>query len=486
MKVNCFIPFCEIHQVIETIKSLESSKIVKKIFLLTDKVRTENFKNFEFIQINNLYSSDTVKKIAEKSDAEYTLLYINSTELNLGMFALERMIQVAEDSNAVMVYADHYYIKEGEKTVAPVITYQKGSLRDDFDFGSVLLYKTSILKKVVSEMNNDFKHAGFYDLRLKTSQHADLVHINECLYSETEYDTRKSDEKMFDYINPKNREIQIEMETACSEHLKKIGAYLKPQFKKLDFNSERFEYEASIIIPVKNRVKTIADAINSALMQKTDFKFNVIVIDNFSTDGTTEVIRKLSKDDRVIHIVPEKKDLGIGGCWNTGVFHHKCGKFAIQLDSDDVYSDENTLRKIVDTFYSQRCAMVIGSYMLTDFNLKTIPPGVIDHKEWTPENGHNNALRINGLGAPRAFYTPLLRKIKVPNVSYGEDYALGLIFSRDYQIGRIYDVLYFCRRWEGNSDAALNIEKINANNIYKDRLRSYEIEARISLNTKMN
>jgi glycosyltransferase involved in cell wall biosynthesis len=310
------------------------------------------------------------------------------------------------------------------------------------------------------------------------------VHINEYLYTEIENDNRKSGEKQFDYVDPKNREIQIEMEQVCTDYLKKIGAYLKPKFKQVDFGQQTFEYEASVIIPVRNRAKTITDAIRSTFAQQTDFKYNVIVIDNYSTDGSTEIIRKFAADERLIHLIPEDKDLGIGGCWNVGVAHPKCGKFAVQLDSDDVYSDEHTLQKIVDAFYAQNCAMVVGTYMLTDFDKQMIPPGIIDHKEWTPENGRNNALRINGLGAPRAFFTPLLRRIKVPNTSYGEDYALGLAFSREYQIGRIYDVLYLCRRWEGNSDAALDVVKMNGHNTYKDRLRTWELEARIALNTK--
>jgi glycosyltransferase involved in cell wall biosynthesis len=332
-------------------------------------------------------------------------------------------------------------------------------------------------------MTEDYKHAGLYDLRLKVSQAKKLVHINEYLYTEIENDRQKSGEKQFDYVDPKNRDIQIEMEQACTDHLKKTGAYLKPKFKEVNFDST-FEYEASVVIPVRNRAKTIADAIRSAFDQHTNFKYNVIIIDNYSTDGTTEMIRTFESDERLVHLVPEYNDLGIGGCWNVGVAHPKCGKFAVQLDSDDVYSDQHTLQKIVDAFYAQRCAMIVGTYMLTDFDKQMIPPGIIDHNEWTPDNGQNNALRINGLGAPRAFFTPLLRQIRVPNTSYGEDYALGLAFSREYQIGRIYDVLYLCRRWEENSDAALDVPKMNEHNTYKDRLRTWEIEARTALNAK--
>ncbi len=333
-------------------------------------------------------------------------------------------------------------------------------------------------------IDHEYQAAGLYDLRLKISRIAPIVHINEYLYTDVTLDNRKSGEKIFDYVDPKNRGVQIEMEQACTDHLKQIGGYLAPVFDKVDFEGHEFANEASVIIPVRNRVRTIRDAIKSVLSQKTDFPFNLIIIDNLSTDGTSEAIEEFTSDPRVIHIIPKRDDLGIGGCWNLGVNHEACGKFAVQLDSDDVYSDENTLAKIVKAFYDQNCAMVVGTYMLTDINMNMLPPGVIDHKEWTPENGRNNALRINGLGAPRAFFTPMLREINVPNTSYGEDYALGLAFSRHNQIGRIYDVLYYCRRWEDNSDANLDINKMNANNLYKDRIRTWELQARVAMNKK--
>jgi hypothetical protein len=413
--------------------------------------------------IFNAVSSAEIRRIAEEAKGTYTLLHIKDTEVAWSYLAEARMKQVMDATGAAMVYADRYVVKNGQTEKSPVIDYQLGSLRDDFDFGAVVMLRTSALQEASSRMKADYRYAGFYDLRLKLSQKYELVHINEYLYTEQELDLRKSGQKQFDYVDPRNRERQIEMELACTKHLKEIGGYLAPQFESIDFNKEPFEYEASVIIPVKNRVKTIEDAIKSVLQQQTTFPFNVIVVDNHSTDGTTELIDKLAVDERVIHVVPERTDLGIGGCWNMGIHHPLCGKFAIQLDSDDLYSDEHTLSKIVGTFYQQQCAMVIGTYRMTDFDLNSLPPGIIDHKEWTPENGRNNALRINGLGAPRAFYTPVIREIGFPNVSYGEDYAVGLAISRHYQIGRIYDVLYLCRRWSGNSDAALDAFQVNAN-----------------------
>ena len=465
--IDCFIPLVNEEDFNATRHELEQCALVGHIYP---------------IGIDKPQSSATMRLIGEKTSAEYTLLYTKGGPLKLGLFALERMVQLAEDSRAGMVYADHYQLKEGKQIAAPVIDYQKGALRDDFDFGSVMLFKTSALKAAIERMKSEYQYAGLYDLRLKLSQTDKLVHINEYLYTEVETDIRKSGEKQFDYVDPRNRSRQIEMEQACTEHLKEIGGYLEPSFAPIDFEQEVFEYEASVIIPVRNRIRTIRDAIRSVLMQQCDFKFNLVVIDNHSTDGTTEAIDEFKADERLVHIIPERNDLGIGGCWNMGVHHPKCGKFAVQLDSDDVYKDEHTLSIMVRAFYEQQCGMVVGSYMMTDFDMKMLPPGIIDHREWTPDNGRNNALRINGLGAPRAFYTPLLRQMKVPNTSYGEDYALGLRFSRHYQIGRVYDVVYLCRRWEGNSDAALDIVKTNTNNLYKDRIRTWELEARIQLN----
>ena len=482
--INCFIPFSSQAQVSETVKGLRACEHVKSIYLLATEKNQEAVEGCELLPVTSLNASATLHAIADRSDADYTLLYTKYTTLELGYFALERMVRIADDSQAGMAYADSYHVTDGKQEKAPVIDYQYGSLRDDFNFGSLLLFNAAAFREAASRMTTDFQFAGLYDLRLKLSQKASLVHINEYLYSEVENDNRKSGEKIFDYVDPKNRGVQIEMEAACTEHLKAIGGYLEPRFEKIAFDEGNFEYEASVIIPVRNRVRTIADAIESVLKQQTNFKFNLIIIDNHSTDGTTEAIDRFAADERVVHLIPEHNDLGIGGCWNLGVHHPKCGKFAVQLDSDDVYKDEHTLQTMVNAFYEQNCGMVVGTYMMTDFHMNMIAPGIIDHKEWTPENGRNNALRINGLGAPRAFYTPLLRKVKVPNTSYGEDYALGLNISRRYQIGRVYDVVYLCRRWDDNSDASLSIEKMNANNLYKDRIRTWELQARVAMNKK--
>jgi hypothetical protein len=365
---------------------------------------------------------------------------------------------------------------------APVIDYQAGSLRDDFDFGSVLLIRTSALKESVNRMKIDYKFAGLYDMRLKLSQKYTFVHVPEFLYSEVEQDTRLSGAKQFDYVDPSNRARQIEMEQACTEHLKEVGGYLAPKFRHIEFNQGNFDVEATIMIPVRNRIRTVRDAIKSALNQKCDFKYNVMVVDNFSTDGTRDAIDEFKDNPRLIHIIADNYDFGIGGYWNLAAHRPEAGKFMVQLDSDDMYKDENTLATMVNAFYEQNVAMVVGTYMITDIHLNMIAPGIIDHKEWTPENGRNNALRINGFGAPRAFYTPVLRKINMPNVSYGEDYALGLYISRDYQIGRVFTPVYQCRRWDDNSDAALSIEKTNTYNTYKDRIRTWELQARIAKN----
>lgn len=486
--ITCFIPYGSENQINKTIRHLQECPTVDRIFLLpTSPVPNLSLPDKCYILLSSAPESvERYKQVALYANTPFTLICTQVQDLEFGYMALERMCDYLSAPQCSMVYADHYKTIKGERTPHPVIDYQLGSVRDDFDFGSLLMFRTDYLKRAINEIEaeKEYQHSALYALRLALSRYGELTHIREFLYTETEIDLRKSGEKQFDYVDPRNRQVQIEREEVFTRHLKKIGAYLKPGMMTVDLKEGEFSHEASIIIPVRNRARTINDAIRSVLEQETSFPFNLIIIDNHSTDGTSEIIEQYKNDNRVIHLIPERTDLGIGGCWNLGINHPECGRFAIQLDSDDLYSSPHTLQTIVDKFYKEQCAMVIGSYRMTDFTLQTLPPGVIDHKEWTDENGHNNALRINGLGAPRAFFTPLLRKIRVPNTSYGEDYALGLAFSRQYRIGRIYDVLYLCRRWEGNSDAALSIEKINQNNNYKDSLRTLEIKLRQAMNKK--
>ncbi|MDF1546883.1 MAG: glycosyltransferase family A protein [Bacteroidales bacterium] len=474
---TCILPYANNNELTPTLKTFKDSGGVDKIIVIAPQKAV--VKDVEILLSEEGFAStQTLKKLSALINTDYVMIYTKALSLNLGPNALERMMRTCEDAAAGMVYADYYEKKEGSMTAHPVIEYQEGSLRDDFNFGSLLMFRTSAFKEAVAIMDENYRHAALYDLRLKVSQKWDLVHLPELLYTEIELDTRKSGEKIFDYVDPKNRERQIEMEIACTNHLKKTGAYLEPKFRKIEFNQSNFPVEASVIIPVRNREKTIGDAISSVLNQNTSFNFNLIIVNNHSTDKTAEIIESFANDKRLIHIIPERDDLGIGGCWNEGVAHQLCGKFAIQLDSDDLYIDNKVIDRIVNAFYEQNCAMLVGSYQMVNFNLEEIPPGLIDHKEWTPENGRNNALRINGLGAPRAFYTPVLRDVKVPNTSYGEDYALGLNISRHYQIGRIYEPLYLCRRWDDNSDASLDINKMNAHNFYKDKIRTIEYKAR--------
>ena len=503
-KIDLFLPCEDLMMAQEALTELHDNKTVQHINLLVSSDFAAQHQvpdGCTFVVIDRLESSNTITSIAENTDADYVIICTKTTPIKWGLYALERFLRTADDTGAVMIYSDHYSMvkdeslsQDGTSAVGklekhPVIDYQEGSLRDDFDFGSLWLIKSQCLRDYAAQTDRvDYLYAGLYDLRLYLSRVGEIFHLNEYLYTENELDTRKSGEKQFDYVNPRNREVQIEMERACTQHLEKVGALIDTSYYRLpDFNEQDFEYEASVVIPVFNREKTIADAVKSALSQKANFKFNVIVVNNHSTDKTGEILSRIAhemeeKNDkqagRLIQIVPERRDLGIGGCWNVAINSDHCGKFAVQLDSDDLYSSPKTLQKIVDAFYKQKAAMMIGSYRMCDFDLNTLPPGLIDHKEWTEDNGCNNALRINGLGAPRAFFTPLVRQIQFPNTSYGEDYALGLAFSRRYRIGRIYDELYLCRRWGGNSDAALSIDRVNANNLYKDRLRTMELKAR--------
>lgn len=462
--IECFVPSMSGEDISVTVESLS---------------RSEAFTGVTILSGVSLRSTETLRSIADAVSEKFVLIYQKDQPLEMGMFALDRMLAVAEDTRADMLYADHYTMVGSERRKHPLIDCQKGALRDDFDFGSVLLFRSSSFRRAVRSMKEDYQWAALYDLRLRMKN---IVHVNEYLYTEIETDNRKSGEKQFDYVDPKNRQVQIEMEDVCTAYLKRAGAWLRPSFKPVQPSQEEFPVTASVVIPVYNRVRTVKDAVESALSQKCDFPFNVIVVDNHSDDGTTELLSDMvTKDSRIIHLIPAKHDLGIGGCWNLAVHSDTCGEYAVQLDSDDVYSGPDTLAKVVQTFRQEKCAMVVGTYQMTDFDMNPIPPGVIDHREWTEENGRNNALRVNGLGAPRAFAVSILRTLNLPNTSYGEDYALGLRISREYRIGRIYDVLYCCRRWEGNSDAALDIERVNANNLYKDRIRTWELQARLRI-----
>jgi hypothetical protein len=486
MKITCFIPHGNERDTLATIQELRRSELVAKIFVTGSDKELFPFEGAEWINTGSLVQGATIIAIAATCQTDYTLIYTRHSPLKLGQYALERFLQVADDTNSGLVYSNYLAVKAGEVHSNPVIDYQEGSLRDDFNFGSVLFCRTTELKRAAEFVDPTLEHAALYALRLNLSLLAPLLRIPEYLYTEEESDLRQSGEKIFDYVDPKNRGVQIEMEKVCTQFLKRAGAYLEPSFKTVDFGKETFPVEASVIIPVRNRVRTIEDAIKSVLSQQTNFSFNLIIADNYSNDGTTEIIEKYAeKDARLIHLIPDRNDLGIGGCWNAAAAHPACGKFAVQLDSDDLYLDDTTLQQVVDTFYREKCAMVVGSYRMVNFALEEIPPGVIDHKEWTPDNGRNNALRINGLGAPRAFYTPVLRCIKVPNVNYGEDYALGLAISRYYQIGRIYNPIYLCRRWDDNSDASLSVEVMNGHNTYKDRIRTIEFLARKAMNENL-
>jgi hypothetical protein len=413
------------------------------------------------------HSSASIQAVIDAAESDVIFIGDPRVSNEPGPRMFERMADVIRESGAGWVYSD--------SIGHPRIDYQTGSIRDGFDFGSVIAVSVKAARE--GGIANEWKWGALYDLRLRVSEKYAVIRIPEPLYASSKIDSRPTGEKQFDYVDPRNREYQIEMEQIATAHLKRIGAWLAPGFAPIPNTAESFPVKASIVIPVRSRERTILDAVRSALAQRAGFDFNVIVVDNHSTDGTTELLRGVG-DSRVVHIVPERNDLGIGGCWNEAVYSKHCGRYVVQLDSDDLYADGGVLARIVAQLEAGPYAMVVGSYTMVDFSLKEIPPGLIDHSEWTRENGRNNALRINGLGAPRAFNTSVLRRIGFPNVSYGEDYAVALHISRDYEIGRIYDSLYLCRRWEGNSDSALPHEVANRYDHYKDWLRTLEIEAR--------
>ncbi|MBO5085075.1 MAG: glycosyltransferase family 2 protein [Bacteroidaceae bacterium] len=470
--IDCFTAHCS-----DAMRnSLAACTCINHIYPIGNPTETDA----PFIPLERNLSTQALRDIAQLCTGDYLLLYTHAGDLRIGYRAIERMLHTATENNAHWVYSHRYIVKQGETIAVPTNEYQEGSVRDDFDFGPLVLIRTEALRQFLATEPEDMQYGALYQLRLHISRTGLLVHINEHLYTEHEQDTRTSGEKQFDYVDPRNRQIQIEMEQACTAHLKIVGAYIDHHsLQTIDTAVGDFPNEATVIIPVKNRARTIGDAIQSVLSQETDFPFNLIVVDNHSTDGTTELLTQLSISNNQLSVItPSRQDLGIGGCWDLAIRHPHCGRYAVQLDSDDLYSGPHTLQRIVDTFRHERCAMVVGSYRLCNFALETLPPGVIDHREWTAENGMNNALRINGLGAPRAFYTPVIREIGFPNVSYGEDYAVGIAISRRYRLGRIYDPIYLCRRWEGNSDAALSPERVAAHNHYKDSLRTQEIRAR--------
>lgn len=483
--IDCFIICSQPEKYSDLHEKFHSHPLVNSVVFLGQRPGEITKSAYEVWPFNGNISTELIMKLAAHVKEKYLLVIIADAEISFGPDAMERFLSVAEDTGAGMLYSNYYSVSKGARSPHPVNDYQIGSLRDDFDFGPVLFLNTMTMRQAVATFRERFDFAGLYQLRLAVSRISQIMRIREFLYDAEATDPRSSGKKMFDYVDPKNRAVQVEMESAVTTHLKEIGGFLEPGCLEPDHDTEHFDTEASVIIPVLNRKNTIADAIGSVMKQVTDFRFNLIIVDNHSTDGTTGIIESYAKKyNDLIHIIPERNDLGIGGCWNRAVADPACGRFAVQLDSDDIYSDETTLQKIVDLFMKERCGMVIGSYRMTDFNLEEIPPGIIDHREWTEDNGKNNALRINGLGAPRAFYTPLLRQYKLPNVNYGEDYGIGIRISRHYKIGRIYEPLYLCRRWEDNSDASLSVEQVNRNNAYKDSLRTIELRARILLNSQ--
>ncbi len=500
--ITAVLPFTPTPAFYRTIQPLIRSPLTEKAVVLSGRALRSTHPKCEVMASRHVSSGRTWNALLEKVKSRYLLVVTDpGLEVQFGPGALGRLLDTAESTGAGMVYSDHYEARSSgrpsffsdddewltEYAAHPLNDYQPGSIRDDFDFGPVQCFNVRAARRALAKYGAvpGVKWAGLYDLRLKVSIDRPIFHLREFLYTKITAGAGPDGERLFDYVDPRNRAVQKEMESAATAHLKRTGAWLRPVFRKVPAPADPFPVEASVIIPVRNRAATVADAVGSALGQKTDFPFNVIVVDNHSTDGTTVLLAGLAKRYGALkHLIPPRYDLHIGGCWNEAVFSRHCGRYAVQLDSDDLYSSEHTLQKIVDLFRGGRYAMVIGSYTLVDSGLEMIPPGLVDHREWTDANGRNNALRINGLGAPRAFDTAILRGIGFLNVGYGEDYAAALRISRDYRIGRIYESLYLCRRWEGNTDAALTVEEKNRNDAFKDQLRTIEILARRKLNRK--
>lgn len=442
------------------------------------------WENCTYIRVDSLTSSQCVKQVADLCDTKYALWLMRPAEVEIGYQGLSRMLRAAEDADAPMVYADRYDKKESGPLPHPLTDCQEGSVRDDFDFGSLWLLRSDVLREfAASRWCGEYRYAAPYALRLFICRQQLPLHLDEYLYTQGEIVSKSEHEAHFQYLAASQRDRQLECEQACTEHLKCLGAWLPAgTYESLPEDQYTYPVEVSVIIPVRNRVRTIGDAIKSALAQTASFPFNVLIVDNHSDDGTSEIIEQYAaQHPNVFHLKQTRQDLGIGGCWDWAIRSEQCGRYAVQLDSDDLYSHTHVLEQIVAAFRQRNAAMVVGAYKVVDFELQPLPPGLIAHTEWTEENGRNNLLRVNGMGAPRAFRTQILRTLGVPNTSYGEDYALGLAISRRYPIERIFDEMYLCRRWEGNSDAALSVEKNNRNNHYKDKLRTIEIAARKQL-----
>ncbi len=460
--------------------------MVEDIVVVSERPVHLDAPRHRLLEADPIQSKRTLNMILDGVQTEYILFLPGPGKVLMKPEALERALKAAASIRAGIVYSDYYDERGKAREIHPLNDYQFGSVRDDFDFGAAMLFSTAAVRDALKRYGPipDVQYAGLYDLRLKVSMDNPVHHVAELLYSVLSADQATGDEKLFSYVDPRNEAVQLEMESVFTDHLKRINAYLPPEdLKQVERERKALPVEASVVIPVRNRAGTIADAVKSALAQDAGFPFNVIVVDNHSTDGTTAVLSGMAAQQPALkHIVPARTGLGIGGCWNEALYSQFCGRYAIQLDSDDLYIDGRVLQRIVDVLREGRYAMVVGSYTIVNERLKEMPPGLIDHREWTDANGHNNALRINGLGAPRAFDTETMRGIGFLNVSYGEDYAAALRICREYRIGRIFESLYLCRRWPGNTDAALSIEAANKNDAFKDAIRTEEILARKKIN----